>query len=274
MSEYKLKTGSYGSVWHSFGRSDEENSDFSTIEKEVNYLRKKVIELETVQEANEIVKAIQSKEVEEERKEARYWKNKYEDLKSEEDILEVNIIRRRGEKLKDKKQDYKYKFSWDHIGDIEKGRPNLGNKTRVEVYRLMQFTLKDILSEEYGGEEVDLAYYRAGKLAGESLYENMMSPVEDLNGFLKGLQELIFELGIGILNVEKADMDLGELILTISEDVDCSGVPYLGYELCTYDEGVIAGLIESFAGINFSVQEIDCWGTGSGLCRFHAVTID
>ena len=35
--------------------------------------------------------------------------------------------------------DRKYKFSWDLLGDITTGRPNLGNSTRVEVYRLLQF---------------------------------------------------------------------------------------------------------------------------------------
>jgi hypothetical protein len=41
----------------------------------------------------------------------------------------------------------KYAFSWDLLGDIEKGRPNLGNTTRIEVYRLMQFTFRDIIEK-------------------------------------------------------------------------------------------------------------------------------
>ena len=30
--------------------------------------------------------------------------------------------------------DRKYKFSWSLLGDIEAGRPNLGNTTRLEVF--------------------------------------------------------------------------------------------------------------------------------------------
>jgi hypothetical protein len=33
----------------------------------------------------------------------------------------------------------KYQFSWDLLGDIQLGRPNLGANVRLEVYRLMQF---------------------------------------------------------------------------------------------------------------------------------------
>ena len=38
-----------------------------------------------------------------------------------------------------------YQFKWQDIGDIEKGRPNLGNLMNVAVYRLMQYTLRDVL---------------------------------------------------------------------------------------------------------------------------------
>ncbi len=33
-------------------------------------------------------------------------------------------------------------FDWSMLGDLKEGRPNLGNSMNVDVYRLMQFTLK------------------------------------------------------------------------------------------------------------------------------------
>ncbi len=36
-------------------------------------------------------------------------------------------------------------FEWSMLGDIETGRPNLGPMVHVAVYRLMQFTLRDML---------------------------------------------------------------------------------------------------------------------------------
>jgi uncharacterized protein len=46
--------------------------------------------------------------------------------------------------------EHKYAFSWDLLGDLELGRPNLGNMTRLEVYRLMQFCFRDVLEARYG----------------------------------------------------------------------------------------------------------------------------
>ncbi|MGE9985602.1 V4R domain-containing protein, partial [Desulfovibrio sp. SGI.169] len=61
-----------------------------------------------------------------------------------------------------------YRFSWDFIGDVEDGRLNLGNSTRIEVYRLFQYTLRDVLEARYGTEESDRILYEAGYLAGKN----------------------------------------------------------------------------------------------------------
>jgi hypothetical protein len=169
--------------------------------------------------------------------------------------------------------DRKYKFAWDLLGNIEKGRPNLGLSTRLEVYRLMHFTFRDILEQHLGTDKTDQILYEAGKLAGIEFFKNILSDIKIFNDFLKHLQETLRDFGIGILRVEEADMERGTLILTISEDLDCSGLPELGYQVCTYDEGFLAGLLESFAGKPFKVKEIDCWCTGDRTCRFKAEVI-
>ncbi len=166
----------------------------------------------------------------------------------------------------------KYKFSWELLGDIKAGRPNLGNTTRVEVYRLLQFAFRDVIEQHVGTEETDKIFYEAGALAGKEFYSHMLTPTTDLNEFVRQLQEVLKELGIGILRVEKADMEQGEIILTVSEDLDCSGLPELDYEICSYDEGFIAALLECFSGIKFIVKEVDCWCTGDRTCRFKATS--
>lgn len=166
--------------------------------------------------------------------------------------------------------DRKYEFSWELLGDIEAGRPNLGNTTRLEVYRLMQFTFRDVIEKAVGANKTDEIFYAAGKLAGQAFYKNMIKETENINEFINQLQEVLKDLGIGILRIEKLDMENGELILTVSEDLDCSGLPEQGYEICTYDEGFIASLLEGFAGKPFQVKEIDCWCTGDRTCRFSA----
>ena len=41
------------------------------------------------------------------------------------------------------------KFDWSMIGNIGEGRPNLGSTMDVSVYRLMQFTLRDVLIKKF-----------------------------------------------------------------------------------------------------------------------------
>jgi predicted hydrocarbon binding protein len=166
--------------------------------------------------------------------------------------------------------DRKYAFSWDLLGDLELGRPNLGNTTRLEVYRLMQFCFRDVLEQRFGAEAADDVFYDAGKLAGTEFAAHLLSQPADLGDFVAELQRVLRELGIGILRVEKADPEKGQFVVTVSEDLDCSGLPETGEAICIYDEGFIAALLESYTGRRFVVKEVDCWCTGDRTCRFTA----
>jgi predicted hydrocarbon binding protein len=161
-----------------------------------------------------------------------------------------------------------YPFSWELLGDIQLGRPNLGPKTELAVYRLMQFTFRDVIEQKFDTQTADEIFYDAGKLAGSAFFQHVINPVEDLNEFIQKTQSVLKEMNIGILRVEKADLEKLKFTLTVSEDLDCSGLPELGHSVCTYDEGFIAALMESFYKRGFQAKEIDCWCTGDRTCRF------
>ncbi len=167
-------------------------------------------------------------------------------------------------------ENHKYSFSWDLMGNIELGRPNLGAQTRLEVYRLMQFCLRDVLEKHAGTEKTDQIFYAAGKLAGEEFYRHFLTAHREFAEFANHLQATFKEMNIGILRFEKTDLAKQAFTLTISEDMDCSGLPELGYEVCTFDEGFIAGILEEYTGRPLDVREIDCWCTGNRTCRFLA----
>ena len=164
----------------------------------------------------------------------------------------------------------KYEFFWGLLGNLEVGRPNLGPYTRVEVYRLMQFTFRDVLERNFGTKKADEIFFEAGKLAGESFYEQYLSKAKSLNELVKILQDSFEELKMGVLRIENIKEDPLEITLAVGEDLDCSGLPELDYEVCTYDEGLIAGILGMAYKKKFSVKEIDCWCTGDRTCRFLA----
>ncbi len=165
----------------------------------------------------------------------------------------------------------KYAFDWSLVvPDTGDCRPSLGNSTRLEVYRLFQFTLRDVLERRFSTDAVDRVFREAGAMAGKAFFEHFCADVKDVNELTKRLQQEFKNLGIGILRFEKIDLEALEITLTVDEDLDCSGLPDTNDQICTYDEGLIQGILEAFTGKQFRVREIDCWCTGERTCRFNA----
>jgi len=162
-------------------------------------------------------------------------------------------------------------FEWSMLGDLKEGRPNLGPMTHVSVYRLMQYTLRDILIREFGVEKADKAFFEAGKRAGQEYFKNVLTEKKDLNDFFADIQRTMKELNIGIFRVESTDFERGSFVVTVEEDLDCSGIPICSEQICTYDEGFIAGLLLEYSGKDYMVKEVDCWGSGARVCRFTVI---
>ena len=160
------------------------------------------------------------------------------------------------------------RFQWKDLGDMTGARPNLGIVMNVLVYRLMQYALKDVLAERYGADAAGEIVREAGQLAGEEFCRNMLDTGLAFNPFVALLQERLKSLGIGILRIEKADPVAMEFVLTVAEDLECSGLPVSGETVCEYDEGFISGIFSVYTGKPFSAREVDCWATGERTCRF------
>lgn len=161
-----------------------------------------------------------------------------------------------------------YAFSWSDLGDLEAGRPNLGQETSVLAYRLMQFTFKDVFSGVLGLERTEELFAAAGRLAGREFCRHVLDASLPFSDFVADLQEKLIALKIGVLRIEEADMEALRFTLTVAEDLDCSGLPVLGWTVCDYDEGFIAGILDEYTGKEFLVKEIDCWASGDRVCRF------
>ena len=162
-------------------------------------------------------------------------------------------------------------FDWGRIGDIAVGRENMGADMPVAVYRLLMYSMMDELSERYGKEPANDIVRGIGYRAGMAIAENLLvDSGGDFNVFVADLQQKLKDLKVGILRIESVDLDKQHIILTVSEDLDCSGLPVTGESVCIYDEGLLTGLLFAVTGKKFSVIEVDCWATGDRTCRFEA----
>ncbi|MDU6266332.1 MAG: 4-vinyl reductase [Anaerocolumna aminovalerica] len=164
-------------------------------------------------------------------------------------------------------------FSWENIGDIKKGRGDLGEEMPVLIYRLMQYTMLDVLSKTHGKEQANEYFRQAGFLAGIEFAKNVLDLDVEFNTFVTNFQKKLRELKIGILRMEAFDETTGNIVLTVGEDLDCSGLPITKDTVCNYDEGFIAGILEAYTGKKYNVREIDCWANGNRVCRFQGVVI-
>ena len=167
-----------------------------------------------------------------------------------------------------KKTEKHEEFSWEKLGNIKMGRGDLGEEMPVIVYRLMQYTMLDILSKTHGLDQANEYFRQAGFLAGTEFARNALDLKVDFSNFILNLQQALKDLRIGILRMEEFDADNGSITLTVGQDLDCSGLPITNENVCIYDEGFIAGILEAYTGKKYDVREVDCWASGDRVCRF------
>ena len=165
-------------------------------------------------------------------------------------------------------------FRWRNLGDIKEGRGDLGEEMPVVVYRLMQYTMLDVLSKALGLEKANEYFRQAGHLAGTEFAKNNLDLYVEFNTFIANLQKILKELKIGVLRMEAFDPKTGDIVLTVGQDLDCSGLPITNENVCIYDEGFIAGILEVYTGKKYNVREVDCWANGDRVCRFNGTVVN
>ena len=149
------------------------------------------------------------------------------------------------------------------------GRENLGDTLPVMVYRMLEYSLKLELRNRLGKEEQIEIFRNAGKMAGEYFAKHFLNLDQPLDSFVSNLQSALEKYKIGVMRIESINEETGKIILTVSEDADCSGLPVLGETVCNYDEGFISGIMSLYSHKNYEAIEVDCWATGDRVCRFH-----
>ena len=111
-------------------------------------------------------------------------------------------------------------------------------------------------------------------MAGEEFAKNVLDNRVDFDTFAANLAKHLSDLKIGVLRLESVSENADKIVLTVSEDLDCSGLPITGECVCSYDEGFIRGILDVYTGKTYDVREVDCWATGDRTCRFRCCVVD
>ena len=153
------------------------------------------------------------------------------------------------------------------IDKLQRGRINMGDVIPVGIYRLFESSMKEALDKLLGEDTCVEAFREAGRIAGGKLYQEYLREASSTVELLTMLKSLFLELKLGIVRIESVQKD-EEIILTISEDLDCSGLPVVGETVCHYDEGFLEGILQAHSNRNYEAIEVDCWAKGDRVCRF------
>ena len=85
----------------------------------------------------------------------------------------------------------------------ENGRGNLGDMLPVTVYRMLEYSIKEELVNNFGKEKQIEIFRKAGRKSGEYFAKNMMNLDQPLDSFLSELQRKLEEFKIGVLRIEQ-----------------------------------------------------------------------
>ncbi len=110
------------------------------------------------------------------------------------------------------------------------------------------------------GLDVHPALKEIGRDAGKAIGENMTA--ESKEDILKEISEFWKGTGLGDMKMN----DERELI--VEGCFDCCEMPEVGHTLCSLDEGMLEGVIESTLDERVEVVEEECHGSGADHCKF------
>ncbi len=154
------------------------------------------------------------------------------------------------------------------IQSSEPERPNLGNQIHLATYRMLHSSMRSALNGHFGARKVKLLLHEAGEIAGKELCLNLLDTRQDFYHFLSQLQHTLIELKIGILRIEKSDLEMLKFQFVIAEDLDNPKYPGPDFTYCDYEEGFITGIMTAYTNKEFTVKKVDCWTTGNRVCRY------
>lgn len=146
--------------------------------------------------------------------------------------------------------DEQYRLIIKNLAEVEEDRYLF----LKNIFHLIRYGLSSM------GLDLHPALKSMGYDAGIALADNFRS--EDLEGLLLEIRYFWKNNGLGKVSVGDKDT------IIVEDCFDCGGMPDIGECLCSFDEGLMEGIIKGKLGISMDIDEIECHGTGSKKCVF------
>jgi len=154
------------------------------------------------------------------------------------------------------------------IGDPRLGRPTLGDRSPVAMFRALRLIgIMEGLDSMIG--DASTLVYNSGKEVGKRLGKTILDKTgKEMNRFVSSVAEEVKNLGIGIMNITKADLNNGLIEIKVDECITCSGAPNINRRVCHFEGGFISGILEQLLEKPVNVVETKCNCMGEDGCVF------
>lgn len=154
------------------------------------------------------------------------------------------------------------------IGDPVKGRPTLGATAPVAMFRTLRLVgMMESLNNMIG--DASTLVYTSGKEVGKKLGKTIVEKIgKEIEQFVPAVAREVKNLGIGMMNITKADVEHGFLEIKVDECITCSGAPNINQRVCHFEAGFISGVLERLLDKTVNVIETKCNCMGEDGCVF------
>jgi len=126
--------------------------------------------------------------------------------------------------------------------------------------------LFDDFSPIIGDKRTRMILHQAGYRCGSKMAEGLDIDTGDQEVMEKALQELLIQLGLGVLNLK--EYSVNRITITCGDSNEAKAMGKRGHPSCSFTTGYIRGLLEILMGVRFNARETKCISAGDDGCVY------
>lgn len=159
------------------------------------------------------------------------------------------------------------------LGDILAGkedvlnRAELGPRVPIRLFQALRLVGMGTAIESMVGDGSNALVYQSGSQLGRALGDALAPKAEgSLDNYVSLVHGACKHLSIGVVAVDKVDLDAGEIFVRVGECVSCAGITGAQRPICNFEAGLVGGLIRGFTKGPVKALETKCNAVGDAFC--------
>ncbi len=159
------------------------------------------------------------------------------------------------------------------LGDIIAGKEDVDNRTTlggtvpIRLFQALRLVGMGTSINDMVGEGANAMVYRSGQDLGLALGAALLPGADgNLDNYVDLVAGACKHLTIGIVHVEKVDLDNGKITIRVDECVSCAGIGGMQKPICNFEAGLVGGIVRAFVKVPVKAVETRCNAVGDSTC--------